>query len=134
MDPDKVAGRQIVVVGAGMAGLVAAVQAQELGADVVVLEKGDEPGGSMAMSGGTVWCRRIQFSPSNETGARLGGGRKAKDMAGGVVSEGNYSDEGGESHAPLSAKSCADDRMTGCPFWLGDPPCPLEINYRGTEN
>ena len=26
MDPDKVAGRQIVVVGAGMAGLVAAVQ------------------------------------------------------------------------------------------------------------
>jgi succinate dehydrogenase/fumarate reductase flavoprotein subunit len=58
MDPDKVAGRQIVVVGAGMAGLVAAVQAQELGADVVVLEKGDEPGGSMAMSGGTVWCPR----------------------------------------------------------------------------
>jgi succinate dehydrogenase/fumarate reductase flavoprotein subunit len=38
-----------------MAGLVAAARARELGADVVVLEKGDRPGGSMLLSSGVVW-------------------------------------------------------------------------------
>lgn len=46
----------IIVVGAGMAGLVAALQAQELGARVTLVEKGETPGGSLAMSGGTLWC------------------------------------------------------------------------------
>jgi succinate dehydrogenase/fumarate reductase flavoprotein subunit len=48
--------RTIIVVGAGMAGLVSAVQAQELGAQVTLLEKGATPGGSLALSGGTLWC------------------------------------------------------------------------------
>src|SRR5207237_5768916 len=48
----------VAVVGAGMAGLVAAGRAQELGARVVLLEKGEEPGGSLALSGGTLWCAR----------------------------------------------------------------------------
>ena len=38
-----------------MAGLCAAARARELGADVVVLEKGDRPGGSMRLSSGFVW-------------------------------------------------------------------------------
>ena len=46
----------VVVVGAGMAGLVTAVQAAELGARVMVVEKGEAPGGTLAMSGGTLWC------------------------------------------------------------------------------
>ncbi len=50
--------RTIIVVGAGMAGLVAAVQAQERGAQVTLVEKGDAPGGSLAMSGGTLWCAK----------------------------------------------------------------------------
>lgn len=45
----------LVVAGAGMAGLCAAAQARELGADVVVLEKGDRTGGSMLLSSGVVW-------------------------------------------------------------------------------
>lgn len=45
----------LVVAGAGMAGLVAAAQARALGADVVVHEKGDRPGGSMLLSSGVVW-------------------------------------------------------------------------------
>ena len=45
----------LVVAGAGMAGLVAAVRARELGATVVVHEKGDRPGGSMRLSSGVVW-------------------------------------------------------------------------------
>ena len=41
-----------------MAGLVAAARARELGASVVVLEKGDRPGGSMRLSSGVVWRYR----------------------------------------------------------------------------
>lgn len=45
----------VVVVGAGFAGAVAAVAAQEDGATVILLEKGAEPGGSFALSGGYLW-------------------------------------------------------------------------------
>ena len=48
----------LVVAGAGMGGLVAAARARELGASVVVHEKGDCPGGSMLLSGGFVWRYR----------------------------------------------------------------------------
>lgn len=48
--------QSVIVVGAGMAGLVAALQAQQLGAQVTLLEKGNAPGGSLALSGGTLWC------------------------------------------------------------------------------
>lgn len=48
----------VAIAGAGMAGLVTAAQALQLGARVVLLEKGDEPGGSLALSGGTLWCAR----------------------------------------------------------------------------
>ena len=41
-----------------MAGLVAAARARELGAEVVVLEKGDRAGGSMLLSSGVVWRHR----------------------------------------------------------------------------
>lgn len=46
---------EVVVAGAGMAGLTAATVAAEAGAQVLVLEKGDEPGGSAALSGGLLW-------------------------------------------------------------------------------
>lgn len=38
-----------------MAGLCAAARARELGADVLVLDRGDRPGGSMRLSSGFVW-------------------------------------------------------------------------------
>ena len=41
-----------------MAGLVAAARARELGAEVVVLEKGDRCGGSMLLSSGVIWRHR----------------------------------------------------------------------------
>jgi succinate dehydrogenase/fumarate reductase flavoprotein subunit len=41
-----------------MAGLVAAARARELGAEPIVLEKGDRPGGSMLLSSGVVWRYR----------------------------------------------------------------------------
>jgi fumarate reductase flavoprotein subunit len=48
----------LVVAGAGMAGLVAAARARELGARVVLLEKGTRPGGSMLLSSGVIWRHR----------------------------------------------------------------------------
>jgi succinate dehydrogenase/fumarate reductase flavoprotein subunit len=48
----------LVVAGAGMAGLAAAVEATERGADVLLLEKGDVAGGSMRLSSGVVWRYR----------------------------------------------------------------------------
>jgi len=41
-----------------MAGLVAAARARELGASVVVYEKGERPGGSMLLSSGVIWRHR----------------------------------------------------------------------------
>jgi fumarate reductase flavoprotein subunit len=48
----------LIVAGAGMAGLAAGARARELGADVVVFEKGDRPGGSMLLSSGVIWRYR----------------------------------------------------------------------------
>lgn len=45
----------IVVVGGGMGGLTAAARAQQQGANVIVLEKAYEPGGTMKHSEGAVW-------------------------------------------------------------------------------
>src|SRR5215208_2793732 len=41
-----------------MAGLCAAARARQLGADVLLLEKGDRAGGSMLLSSGFVWRHR----------------------------------------------------------------------------
>jgi len=48
----------LIVAGAGMAGLVAAAQARSRGATVTVLEKGDRAGGSMLLSSGVIWRHR----------------------------------------------------------------------------
>ncbi len=45
----------LVVIGAGMAGMTAAARAAEAGARVVVVEKAAEIGGSAALSGGYLW-------------------------------------------------------------------------------
>ena len=48
----------LVVAGAGMAGLVAAAEARRLGAAPAVYEKLDGPGGSMRLSSGVIWRHR----------------------------------------------------------------------------
>lgn len=45
----------VVIVGAGGAALSAAAAAIEAGASVVLLEAGDEPGGTTKLSGGAFW-------------------------------------------------------------------------------
>ena len=48
----------VVVAGAGMAGLVAAARLRQLGAEVDLREKGDRAGGNMLLSSGFVWRHR----------------------------------------------------------------------------
>jgi fumarate reductase flavoprotein subunit len=48
----------LIVAGAGMAGLAAAAEARSLGADVQLIEKLDRPGGSMRLSSGVFWRHR----------------------------------------------------------------------------
>src|SRR3954463_16618438 len=48
----------LIVAGAGMAGLVAAAQARQRGANVKMHEKLDQPGGSMRFSSGVIWRHR----------------------------------------------------------------------------
>ena len=48
----------VIVAGAGMAGLAAAAEARRLGAAPLVLEKLGRPGGSMRLSSGVVWRHR----------------------------------------------------------------------------
>ncbi|MDX1745401.1 MAG: FAD-dependent oxidoreductase, partial [Halobacteriales archaeon] len=45
----------VAIMGAGMAGLVAAVDLVSSGVDVLVFEKADRPGGSMRISNGAIW-------------------------------------------------------------------------------
>ena len=57
----------VVVVGSGAGGMLAAICAHDFGNSVVVIEKGDVYGGTTAISGGAVWV------PCNHHIAELGG-------------------------------------------------------------
>jgi fumarate reductase flavoprotein subunit len=48
----------VIIAGGGLAGLTAALRAAELGVRVILLEKGDRPGGSFLLSSGYVWSYR----------------------------------------------------------------------------
>ena len=63
----------MLIAGAGMAGLVAAVRARELGLDAVVVEKGMRAGGSMLLSSCVVW-RHLEW---DEFRAECPGGDEA---------------------------------------------------------
>ena len=61
----------VVIAGAGMSGLAAAIAAAEKGARVCVLEKRKTPGGAAAISAGAIWAptsigRLREYVPDGE--------------------------------------------------------------------
>jgi succinate dehydrogenase/fumarate reductase flavoprotein subunit len=75
----------IVVVGAGMAGLCASLAALEAGARVITVEKGNRFGGSMWLSNGLIWT----FRDKDELHERVPGGNPAlQDLVVEGMSEG----------------------------------------------
>ncbi|HEX5847549.1 MAG TPA: FAD-dependent oxidoreductase [Rubrobacter sp.] len=87
---------RVVVAGGGLGGLTAALRAAELGARVVLLEKGERPGGSFLLSSGYVWSYKDMATYRREAPGgdvvlqeqvleRLGTGLAWLERAGGVV-------------------------------------------------
>ncbi len=56
----------VIVVGSGAAGAVAALRAVELGLSVLIVEKAHKFGGTSATSGGVMWIPNNQLTPSDD--------------------------------------------------------------------
>ncbi|MFP5304618.1 MAG: FAD-dependent oxidoreductase, partial [Gammaproteobacteria bacterium] len=56
----------VVVVGSGAAGAMAALRAAERGLSVLVVEKAHKFGGTSATSGGVLWVPNHQLAPSDD--------------------------------------------------------------------
>lgn len=57
----------VVVVGSGAAGAVAALRAVELGLSVLIIEKAHKYGGTSATSGGVMWIPNNQLTPNDDS-------------------------------------------------------------------
>lgn len=57
----------VVVVGSGAAGAMAALRAAELGFSVLIVEKAHKFGGTSATSGGVVWIPNHQLTPNDDS-------------------------------------------------------------------
>ncbi len=83
----------VVVVGAGYAGVRAALAAHDAGASVLILEKMSHPGGISVMSGGAVLCVEDEKT-GREYFRHMSGGRTSDEMVAAFVSgfAGNMAD------------------------------------------
>lgn len=75
------AGKDVVVVGSGAAGLAAAIGAAATGANVLVLEKAVVIGGTTAFSAGTSWLPGNRHTPEEPDGARSAASRYLEQLA-----------------------------------------------------
>ena len=57
----------VVVVGSGAAGAMAALRAKERGLSVLIVEKAHKYGGTSATSGGVMWVPNHQLAPNNDS-------------------------------------------------------------------
>lgn len=66
MCAEQVVNTDVLIIGSGAAGVTAAIEAREAGADVIVLDKSDHLGGAAAISGGG--CCLVKTSLQSEKG------------------------------------------------------------------
>jgi succinate dehydrogenase/fumarate reductase flavoprotein subunit len=107
----------VVVVGSGGAGLTAAVLARDHGADVFVLERSGNIGGTTAVSGGGVWIPlnhhmgEVGVRDSREAALsycrRLAAGRSSDELIETFVDTGHEMVRYLEEHTPLRFDACA---------------------------
>jgi len=78
---------QVVVVGAGACGLVAALAARDAGAEVLVMERDSSPSGSTALSSGFVPAAPTRFQRGNDSAELMASDiqRKNKGQANGKI-------------------------------------------------
>src|SRR5262245_52494620 len=57
----------VVVIGSGAAGAMAALRAAELGLSVIIIEKAHKYGGTSATSGGVLWVPNHQLAPNDDS-------------------------------------------------------------------
>src|ERR1700741_4115444 len=57
----------VIVVGSGAGGAMAALRAAELGLSVLILEKAHKYGGTSATSGGVLWLPNHQLAPNDDS-------------------------------------------------------------------
>ncbi|HMK85763.1 MAG TPA: FAD-dependent oxidoreductase, partial [Steroidobacteraceae bacterium] len=60
----------VIVVGSGSAGAMAALRAKELGLSVLIIEKAHKYGGTSATSGGVLWIPNHGLAPSDDSRAQ----------------------------------------------------------------
>jgi succinate dehydrogenase/fumarate reductase flavoprotein subunit len=94
-----------------MAGLVAVTRLRQLGRDVVVLERGERPGGSMALSSGVVWRHRSLEDFRAECPA---GDRELQELVWSRLDEALEWLEA--TGAPVVARETGNPRTTGARF------------------
>lgn len=120
---DDLRAVDIVVVGAGAAGMMAALTAAKAGARVVICEKAAKLGGTAAVSGGIVWAPMNDHAEGDTRddalayfGALEGGDIRAEVLAGFI------------DHAPAALRFLAENSrvrfapLPGYPDYYGDRP------------
>ncbi len=108
----------VVIVGAGAAGLCAALSARESGADVIVLERDPVPRGTTAMSIGFIPAAQTRFQRAK------GIDDSPEDLATDILAK-----NGGETDRAMVARLCAASAATV--EWLVDKwDVPLDVSEK----
>ena len=141
----------MIVAGAGLAGLVAAARARELGANPRLLERGSRVGGSMVLSSGVIWRHRrfedfrrecpggdevLQRLIWERLDEALGwlrglGAPVVWEETGNPLTVGLRFEPRGLTLALLGAAGGAELNVDGCAIAAGEPDVPLVLATGG---
>lgn len=129
----------VLIIGAGAAGLTAALAAHDSGAKVTVIEKGDKLGGTAAISGGIVW---VPNNPSMQEAGIVDDREAAlsyfRSLDHGEMNDETleaFVDEGTQALAFLGSQGAADlSVLNGYPDYYLDRPGAKTGGGRALDN